>query len=629
MKTILILITLIFLLPGTMSAKKKDYLINISGHKISKEEFERIYKKNNQALTEESELKSPTEYLELYINFKLKVIEAMDLGMDTLQSFKDELAGYRTELAAPYLTDMKYDDKLVHELYDRMKKEVNASHILFRVNPEADYKQEEAVREKALQVRQEIMNGRDFNDAAQEYSEDPSARMNQGKLGYFTAFQMVTPFENHAFNTPEGEVSEPVRTTFGYHLIKVHDIRENKGEIKVAHIMKMFPRDAAFDKEALRAEIDSVYQLLLRGVPFEELVKKYSDDKRSVPQNGEMPWFSAGQMIPEFAQPAFSLNETGDFTEPVETPFGFHIIRKMGQKPVPPLETIRHEIEDKIKRDPLRSNSTRKAFVEKLKQEYGFEEAETNINLKELPIPEEAANRNQLLFTFGSQSFFMNDYLQYLSVNSIQNGRVNNPYDDWVEYEILRIEDSKLEEKHPEFRLLMQEYHDGLLFFNIMEEKIWNHAAEDSIGLKDFYSENRDLFMWEERFRGLIITCKDSATREEAEKYFDAGLSQLEVEDLLNAAGKKIEIQQGAWEEGTNPAVDYYIWNGTVKQGFNPQNTFLKGNVIGPEPKTLEEAKGLYISAYQDYLEKNWIKELRRKYKIKVRKRLLKTVPHV
>lgn len=518
---------------------------------------------------------------------------------------------------------------MIEEVYHRMKKEVSASHILFRINNNAGKEEEEAMLQKALKVKQEILEGRDFNDAAYEYSDDPSAKTNKGNLGFFTAFQMVTPFENQAYNTPVGKISEPFRTSFGYHLLKVHDVRENQGEIKVAHIMKMFPRDEEFNKDALKVEIDSVYQLLLQGHDFLELVNRHSDDKRSVAEKGEMPWFSAGQMIPEFAGPAFNLKNIGDITAPVETPFGFHIIKKVGHKPVPSFEEVRANIEQRIKKDPLRSSSTKKAFVDKLKQEYEYTVSEDNIRvLKNITVGKEP-NENPLLFTFGTDNYFFNDFTQYLSDKRIKNGMMAEYFEEWTEHEIFKKEDSGLEEKYPEFRYLMQEYHDGLLFFNIMEEKVWNYAGEDSTGLESFYNDNKDMFLWEERFKGDIITCKDAEVREEAEKYFEAGLNSNEVEDLLNSEEKRVEILNGEWEQGSNPIVDYYIWNGLLKSGFNPDLSFLKGNIAAPEPKTLNEAKGLYISAYQDYLEKEWIKSLRKKHKIKVRKRLLKSIPHV
>jgi len=625
---------LVFL--GTISffnlakAQKNDVLITIDKTEITRQEFERIYRKNNQNLLEQSDIKSPKDYLDMYINFKLKVVEAMNLKMDTSKAFIEELAGYRKELAAPYLTDMQYDQKLIKELYQRMKTEVDASHILLRLPENATPEQEQAVLTKINTIREEILNGREFNDAAAEYSEDPSAKNNGGNLGYFTAFQMVTPFENAAFTTPEGEISKPVRSSFGYHLIKVHGVRENQGEIQVAHIMKMFPQGQPdFDKSQLKSEIESIYQEILNGADFAEIAKKHSDDQRSAAQGGEMPWFSAGRMIPEFSKPAFALQDIGDISKPVETAFGFHIIKKTGQKPVPTLEEVRADIEARIKRDPERSNSTRKVFIEKLKNEYGFEKISENVaKINALNINEND-QENLLLFSFSKNNYYLNDFKKFIHNENITTGSYSNHFNDWMNAEIIAYEDAHLEEKYPDFRYLMQEYHDGLLLFNIMEEKIWKFAAEDTLGLQNFYQKNKKKFNWEERFKGLIITCKNIETREEAEKYFEANMPVQEIEDLLNKEEQAIKNESGAWEKGTNSTVDYFVWDGTKPSEINPELTFIRGDLIPPEPKTLNEARGLYISEYQNFLEKTWLKELRKKYKVKVNRKLLKSIPHV
>jgi len=256
-------------------ARDEETLLTIGNTKVSKAEYERIYRKNNNNLYNPEDKKSPQEYLELYINFKLKVLEAEALKMDTNSVFINELKGYRKELAAPYLTNVEFNEQLVRELYDRMTKEVNASHILLRVNKNVTEEEEQKVLNKINKIRKEIIEGKDFGEAAVQYSEDPSAKMNKGNLNYFSAFQMVAPFENAAFSTPVGEISEPVRSSFGYHLLKVHDIRKNRGEIKVAHIMKAFPKDATPDvKEKLKKEINDIYIELQNGADFAELAKQ-------------------------------------------------------------------------------------------------------------------------------------------------------------------------------------------------------------------------------------------------------------------------------------------------------------------------------------------------------------------
>jgi len=201
----------------------------------------------------------------------------------------------------------------------------------------------------------------------------------------------------------------------------------------------------------------------------------------------------------------------------------------------------------------------------------------------------------------------------------------------WIDAEITAYEDSRLEEKYPEFRYLMQEYHDGILLFNVSEKKIWNLAMEDSTGLKEFYAGIRKKHLWEERFKGMVVTCADADIREEADKYLAAGMTAEEIGDLINTEEEKnrIIIKEGAWEKDSDPVVDYFVWNGPEPEGFDSELTFVRGDRIPPEPKELDEARGLYISDYQNHLEKKWLKELRKKYKISVNRKLLKTIEGV
>lgn len=612
-------------------AQEDEILLTIDGEPVTKAEFEYIYSKNNNNVFSEADKKSPEDYLDLFIDFKLKVIEAENLKMDTSKSFINELAGYRNEIAAPYLTDSSFDEQLVKDTYDRMTREVDASHILLRLDPNATPEQEQEVLDKINAIRQEILRGRDFGDAAVEYSEDPSAKDNKGHLGYFTAFMMVYPFENAAFETPVGEVSEPVRTRFGYHIIKVNDVRKNKGEILVAHIMKNVAQNATEETKAAQKEkIDAIYEQLLNGADFAELAKKESDDRRTATEGGKMPWFAAGRIIPEFSTPAFAIENIGDFTKPIETPFGFHIIKKLDEKPIAPFEEMKTEIATRIKRDPERSNSSQHAFIAELKEEYQYKENE--LGKKELAgksIQDSAEISNQVLFTVDDKNYTGSDFTKWLEASNEPNASYLSAYDKWVDAEVLALEDSKLEEKHPEFKYLMQEYHDGILLFNISQEKIWNFASQDTAGLEAFYEKNKGSHMWGERFKGSIITCTDAAVHEQADKLFAADMNNEEVLEHINVEGELIQIEDGAWEEGENPIVDYYVWNGPEPADFNSELTFIRGDKVEAEPKTLDEARGLYISDYQKYLEEKWIKELRSKYKIKVNKKILKTVEGV
>jgi len=628
-----ILNSFLFILVFTVCAfaQNEETLVTIGGENVSKAEFEYIYRKNNNNLYNDTDKKSPEDYLNLFIDFKLKVIEAENLKMDTSRAFINELEGYRNEVAEPYLTDIKYNDQLVHELYNRMQFEINASHILLMVDKGADEAKKQEVLERITKIREEIIAGKDFTQAALEYSEDPTVENNKGNLGYFSAFTMVAPFEDAAYNTPAGEVSEPVETNFGYHLIKVNDKRKNKGEILVAHIMKSIPNDATSEEiKEIRSKIDFIYKQLEEGADFSELAKNESQDRRSALNGGKLPWFSSGRVVSEFANAAFALKNPGDISIPVKTNFGYHIIKKLDSRPVPDFEEAKANIEEKIRKDKERSSFSRKAFIENLKAEYGFTENKNGKKMLEgIQIEDKPKIEETILFTIDSMEYNSDNFLDFVHKKKIKKGPLLQYYNGWVDDEIISLEDSKLEEKYPEFRYLMKEYHDGILLFNISQEKIWNLASEDTVGLENFYSKNKKEFSWGERFKGNIITCESNEIREKAEDLLGSGMNIEEVAEHLNSDKEVIKFEEGAWEEGTNHIVDYYVWNGKTPDNFNSETTFVRGDKIAPEPKTLEEARGLYISEYQNYLEKNWLTELHKKYKIKVNKQLLKTIEGV
>jgi peptidyl-prolyl cis-trans isomerase SurA len=613
---------------GSLLAQDDEILLTINNQPISKGEFEYVYKKNNSNLYSDKDKKTPEEYLDLFINFKLKVIEAESLRMDTSKNFVKELALYRKQVAEPYLTNVDYDEQQIKDLYYRLTHEVDASHILLKYNKNEGAKKEQEVLQKIKAIRKEIINGLSFEDAALKYSEDPSVKRNKGNLGYFSAFIMVSPFEDAAFNTPVGEISEPIKTNFGYHLIKVNDLRVNKGEMHVAHIMKSFsPNASSQEKAKALIAINAVYEKLLNGANFEELAKKESQDRRSALKGGVIPWFTAGRIDPKFSDAAFALKKDGDISEPIETPYGYHIIKRLEAHPIPSYEEAKENIERRIKQDASRENSKKKAFIEKLKKEYNFSE---NPKVKNF-VGESVSDKNftipETLFTIDNINYSGSDFKKYIDKNKINQGSYISAYKRWVNDEITELENSRLEEKYPKFKYLMNEYHDGILLFNISQKKIWEYAEQDASGLEKFYKKDKNKHMWGERFKGVIISCKTPEVREKADNLFSEGFNATEVEDQINAEGDKlISITDGVWEESKNPVVDYYVWNGKTPEGFNNELTFIRGNKIPKEPKTLKEARGVYISDYQNYLEKKWVKKLHSKYKVKINKKVLSTI---
>ncbi|OFY02516.1 MAG: hypothetical protein A2W90_03980 [Bacteroidetes bacterium GWF2_42_66] len=636
---------------GSFAQDKKHSILQIDNHFFSKEEFQTIYNKNNTGLAEDADVKTPSEYMELFVNFKLKVLEAQALGLDTVSSFISELRGYRDELAHPYLTNIKYDEEMLQTAYYRTKYERKASHILISVAPGADTLK---AYQRIMEIRNKIENGADFGEMAFQYSEDQSAKQNRGGLGYFSAFMMVFPFEDAAYKTPVGKISMPVRTQFGYHLVKVEDERASKGQISVAHIMKRFPQSNMPDdghghapqqrsRESIRIEIDSLYRLLQDGANFEELAQKYSDDQYSARTGGKLQPFSEGRMVPSFANAAFALENDGDISPVTETPYGWHIIKRLKRISAPEFDEIRPQLAENIKKNPLISKHSRDLFISGLKKEYNFNMDETNT--KRLSeqfsvepdsrkiIPGEGLDTTLTLFSFYTKKYTIGDFISFqnkkggLAAKEELAAKIN----EYADEKLIGLENNRLEEKYPEFRMLMQEYHDGILLFTISEKMIWNKASEDTLGLKDFYEKNKMKYPGDEQFKGWVITCADRETRARADEIL--AQEQIGKEVLLQIinTGKPgaISVNEGIFKKGDNPVVDFYVWNQPKPADMNELLVYVRGDKVPPQPKTLEESRGLHVADYQTDLEEKWLNELRAKYKVKINKKLLKSIPSV
>ncbi len=641
-------LSLAFFLAGFSAfAQQKDaVLLNVGGKEVTKSEFESIYHKNNTKAT--GDRKSIEEYLELFINFKLKVREAEAQGLDTTAAFKNELEGYRKQLAQPYLVDNEVNEKLLREAYDRMKTDVRASHILIKVDQDALPKDTLAAFNKAMAIRERILKGEDFGKLARELSEDPSAKENNGDLGFFTSMQMVYPFESAAYGLKENEVSMPVRTRFGYHILKATDRREAQGQIQVGHIMVKSPKTATPEEaDKAKAKIDEIYQQLKDGKDFAELAREFSEDKGSAKKGGELPWFGTGRMVPEFEMAAFKLKNKGDYSEPVKTQYGWHIIKKLDQKPIPSYDEAKADLKARIQKDS-RSQKSRESMIAKLKKEYKFKE---NPKAKEEIYKAidttffngkwsaEGRKLDKVMFTLDKEKVTQKDFAKYLELHQIARNKtevkplIDQLYNQFVEEKVLAYEEQRLASKYPEYKALLQEYRDGILLFDLMDKMVWSKAVKDTAGLKEFYEKNKQKFMWGERTEATIFT----AANEEVGKKLRAMLTDKKKkytdEELLTALNKdsqlNLKIESGKFGKGENEFVDQAGTSIGLSNDIKKDGKVVIVDVkrtIAPEPKSLNEAKGLITAEYQNQLEKEWIQQLRAKYPVTVNKQVLETV---
>ncbi|MBN2166941.1 MAG: peptidylprolyl isomerase [Marinilabiliaceae bacterium] len=631
----LILFALILVVISTSFAEKKSKpVMKINDQFFTVDEFKFVYNKNNQL--SQSPL-SPQEYLDLFVNYKLKVKEAEAQGIDTTKSFLKEFNYYKDELAKPYLTDKKAEEDVIKEAYDRLTQEVSASHILIRFpsipTPEDTLK----AYNKALEVMEKIKKGESFDDLALNYSEDPSAKSNSGKLGYFTGFNMVYPFETAAFNTPVGKISDIVRTNFGYHIIKVHDKRPASGEMNAAHIMKAFPRNSTDDvQNKAKITIDSIYQLIQQGGNFEELANKYSDDRNSAANGGEIGWFSFGRMIPEFAEPAFNLKNDNDISKPIKTPFGWHIIKRLGHKNLASFDEMKETITKRIASDQ-RAYAGQEAVLKRIKTNYNYKQLNDNLDtLKSLLTKKDindsvfytsASIINNPVITFNNHTYSVAQFANFIHTGknfNVKRGslELDKQLDEFGKKMILDYEKENLIKNYPDYKYLVSEYHDGLLIFEISQKEIWNKASADTTGLEIFFEKNKANYPKPEAWKGTIIYCKNDSVKNIISKLKS---NVAEINDSILSANniKKgmTKIEKGEFVKGKKDFTDVTFFNDTTKNTIYPNGyncAITEGNILPAGMYTLSEIRGQVLSDYQNEIEKNWIAELRNKYAPKI-----------
>lgn len=628
-------------------------LMTINDQKITKSEFERIFHKNNKDSVADE--KAVNEYLDLFINFKLKVFEALANGLDTAANFKQELSSYRKQLTAPYFVDKETEDKLVREAYERKKIRIRTSHILIKVAENASPSDTLAAYNKALEIRNRIIKGEDFSKLAAEYSQDDVSKVNGGDIGYLTVFTTVLPYENVAYQLKPGEVSMPVRSQYGYHIIKVTDRKENPGDVKVAHIMALVARDAS-DEDVKKAEqkINEAYQKLQQGEDFAKVAMDYSDDKASAKRGGDLPWFGTGRMVPEFESAAFDT-KVGEITKPFRTAFGFHIIKKIETRPIAPFENERNDLVSKIAKDP-RAQKSKTVLIEKLKKEYAysfnkkaFDEVialvDTSLLRGNYSVPK-TAKLEKPLFTLKDSTYTQKQFIQYLAnYKSKQKGAktidaskelAKQIYNGWENDKIIAYEDARLEKKYPSFAQLLQEYHDGILLFDLTDKMVWSKAIKDTIGLKEFYEKNKNKYMWDTRAEAIWITYENDKCKDALLKAIDNNKKQQTIDEMIQSINKKAvcitKKDTKLISKGDMPGIDKIAFNDDKKLNkkytvFDDKKLIIYINgMVPPQPKQLNETKGVVTADYQSYLEKQWIEELRKKYTVKVNQDVLKQV---
>lgn len=633
--------------PSSLTAQE-DVLMVVHDREISKSEFLRLREKYYEA----TDTVATEDFLDLFIDFHLKVAHARSEGIQNEPSFRSELSRYRRELALPYLGDQKTEEVLAREAYERLHTDVNASHILVRLSP--GYSPEDTLMayEKAMLIRERIINGdEEFGEVAKATSDDPSAKNNSGNPGYFTALQMTYPFENQAYSAPADSLSMPVRTRFGYHIIRVNDRRPSRGEIRTAHLMIGFNE---YDEEEARQKIREIHEDLLLGYDFEMMAQDYSTDPNTAGQGGILPWFGTGYIVPVFEEAAFDLEDRGDISEPVLTEFGWHIIKLLDKREIPPYDEIKPELVKKIRGSAdERSELIKKALVTRLKKEWNFSEnagalgvfyniVDSSIFQGNWTIPS-GLGLNSEMFSLNGRKIIQKDFARFIAQNAVvrhpwpRDEYIGSLYEEFVAQWLIRHENENLEEKYPEFRILVREITDGMLLFEITDRVIWSDAGSDSIALADFHQKNRFDYM---RGRGLdaaIFTTDNGniagkAARRASRKdclFWNRDNDWVIKRFNRNSGEDVITYEEGVFYRGDREITDTVEWSEGVSEVISSDRGFqfvVIEEIIEPQPKTLGEAYDQVVSDYLEYLESEWVKQLHDKYDVVINEDVLSEI---
>ena len=571
-------------------AQEDKVLMTIDGKPVMLSEFQYIYQKNSQEAA--GSQKSLEEYLDLFVHFKLKVTEAEHRGIDTTAAFIKELKGYRAQATPKYLTDNDALEELMHRTYEWQKVDRRVAHIAIECPMSADSATVAAAEARINEARERVTTGRkivkgtgkkakttfapkeDFKAVAAEVSTDPSVKDTQGELGWISPFRFVYPFEKAVYTTPVGEVTEVFRSPYGFHIALVEEEREHE-EIQASHIMKTVPRGDSLAAERAKVQIDSIYQPAIHpDARFDELARELSDDKGSAMRGGSLGWFGHGAMVKPFEDAVFALENVGDITKPFESRFGWHIAKLDGKRGTLPYEDMKEDIKKRVLRDE-RSQEVKDSFISKTRAEYN------------LPA-------------------------------------------DMSDADVMAYADEHLEQKYPELARLVQEYHDGILLFDVSLEEVWDKAAKDTAGLQAYFAANKSKYVWDEpRFKGIVVYCKDKNTLKSAQRIIkqaqpDSVMSYLKR--LNTDSVKYVRMEKGLWLQEKNPAIDKYGFK-NKKTVFVPDSqlpyVYVSGKVLkGAEVYTDDRNK--VTSDYQEYLDAKWIEELKAKYPVVIYKDVLK-----
>jgi peptidyl-prolyl cis-trans isomerase SurA len=617
-------------------------LFTVNGKEVRVSEFVYIYTKHNGDKADFSEA-SLRDYLQLYINFKLQVAKANDMGLDKNPEVQREQNQYKRQLSSTYLTDREITEKLVKEAFEWSKEDRRISHILFTVNETASETETREAYEKAKRVKNQL-TADNFAELVKQYSDDNFSKNTGGDLGYFTTLLLPYELEKAMYNTQKGQNSEIVRSKYGFHIIRVTEVRPAYGQVQLAHILVRGNDDAA------KKQVDSLYNVLKTTDVFEELATKFSMDNSTKSRGGIIGWVGINKFPADFEKAVFDLSKDGAISAPVQTSAGWHILKRIKAMKNPTYQEVKGELTNKIKQNE-RFKIVQDTLTERIKREAGYKlddavykdlkkilEADANFLQGRWNPENNLLGDERAIFTLGDKNGTIKEFAQ-LAQRSPNERFSMNPrtleaaidriMGKLVAQKCLEFEETQLDKKYPEFKALMREYEEGILLFEVKKQLVWDKASSDEEGLKKFYESNKSKYQWKERAKATFYTVKskDEKLLKSIKKAALKGNAD-QVKASFNKDNAVVQSSEGNFERGKNKELDELKWKaGTLSKGYTKEDVFYFAKIESVTPatsKSLEEARGYVVADYQDQLEKDLINSLRKDYKVEINENTLK-----
>lgn len=626
-----------------MTAKNNDpILMTVNSIPVHKSEFEYLYKKNNS-----QQLKPQTldEYVDMFVNYKLKVADALKSGLDTTAEFKAEFAKFKGELADPYLMETEVMDSLIQAAYNQQLKYLHVKHLML---PEASSKTErQIIRDNLDSIRTEIIAGRlSWDDAVAKYSIDRSSNTNGGDMGWMMPSRYPYSFVDMAYATPIGEISPVVSSGFGFHIIKVVDQMPNPGEVEVEHILKLTANKSPEDAAKAKVQIDSIYNLVKNGADFKDVARRESEDPGSASRGGALGWFGKGTMVAPFDSAAFALAD-GEISAPVRTSYGYHILHKLGHRDVASLDKMKPQLENAINGDD-RSLLPRIAKIKRLKKQFNGRIDDKGLDKVKQLIEKNGgydsttiallAQSDITVYSIGKKKYPVSEVINRVSATAVKdaaNARnlIATAANSALEADLIDLEREDLINSNAEYRNLVNEYRDGILLFNIASEKVWDRASKDTKGLEEYFRQHRDKYKWQApKFKGYVIFAENDSVLNVIKDFVNAydtkDFDNTKFTDAVRAKfGREAKVERVIAAKGDNAITDYLAFDGPKPESNNKWKVYFafRGHIINA-PEEAADVRGLVTADYQTELEDQWIKDLRKKYPVNINKKVLDTI---